>query len=74
MRGTHAEFRANLLRKGLTMQEALEACAIQIAEGDSYMEKLLDQVVERKISGETQIAKNEADSIYRLIESEDDPK
>lgn len=56
------------------MQEALEACAIQIAEGDSYMEKLLDQVVERKISGETQIAKNEADSIYRLIESEDDPK
>lgn len=69
MRGTHAELRTNLLRKGLTMQEALEACAVQIAECSPYMEKLLDKVVERKINGETQIAKAEADNIYRLIES-----
>ncbi len=71
MKGTHAEFRSFLLKKGLTMQEALEACAIQIAEGSPYMEKLLDKVVERKIAGETQIARAEADSIYRLIDSED---
>ena len=69
MLGTHAEFRACLLRKGITMQDALEECAIRIAQGDSYMEKLLDAIVDKKINGELQIATQEADSLYRLIEN-----
>jgi hypothetical protein len=69
MLGTHAEFRTRLLRKGITMQDALEECAIRIAQGDSYMEKLLNAIVDKKINGELQIATQEADSLYRLIEN-----
>ena len=68
MLGTHAGFRSKLLSKGISMQAALEECAIRIAQGDSYMEKLLDDVVDKKINGELQIAAQEADSLYRLIE------
>lgn len=70
--GTHSEFRVNLLRRGLSMQEVLEECAIRIAAQDKYMEKLLDELVERKITGERKIAKSDAESVYRLIEAEDE--
>ena len=70
MLGTHGEFRARLLRKGITMQDALEECAIRIANGDSYMEKMLNEIIDKKINGELQIASQEAESLYRLIEDE----
>ena len=70
MLGTHGEFRSRLLKKGLTMQDALEGCAIRIAQGDKYMEKLLDEIVEKKINGELQIASQEAESLYRLIKDD----
>ena len=69
---THAEFRSKLLRKGVTMQDALEECAIRIAHSDSYMEKLLDYIVDKKINGELQIAVQEAESLYRLIKDKSD--
>ena len=70
--GTHSEFRINLLRKGLSMQEVLEECAIRIAAQDNYMERLLDELVERKITGERKIAESDAQSVYRLIEADDE--
>ena len=70
--GTHSEFRVKLLRKGLSMQEVLEECAIRIATQDKYMESLLNELVERKIAGERKIAETDAQSLYRLIEAEDD--
>lgn len=70
--GTHAEFRVKLLRKGLSMQEVLEECAVRIAQQDKYMDKLLDDLVERKITGERKIAESDAQSLYRLIEADDD--
>ena len=70
--GTHSEFRVKLLRKGLSMQEVLEECAVRIAAQDKYMEKLLDELVERKITGERKISKSDAQSVYRLIEAEDE--
>ena len=69
--GTHGAFRSKLFAKGLSMQEVLEECAIRIANDDSYMEKLLEALVERKISGERKIAATDAASIYRIIESDD---
>ena len=72
MLGTHGDFRARLLKKGLTMQDALEECASKIAQGDPWMEKLLDELVEKKIKGELRVAAQEAESIYRLIEKEDE--
>lgn len=54
------------------MQEVLEECAIRVANDESYMEKLLDTLVKRKIDGERKIAASDAASIYRLIEDEDE--
>tara|TARA_R110001592_G_scaffold361584_2_gene672610 strand:+ start:19842 stop:20126 length:285 start_codon:yes stop_codon:yes gene_type:complete len=70
--GTHSEFRIKLLRKGLSMQEVLEECAIRIAGQDNYMDKMLNELVERKITGERKIAESDAQSLYRLIEAEDE--
>ena len=70
--GTHSEFRIKLLKKGLSMQEVLEECAVRIAQQDRYMDKMLDELVERKITGERKIAESDAQSLYRLIEAEDD--
>ena len=70
--GTHSEFRIKLLRKGLSMQEVLEECAVRIAGQDNYMDKMLDELVERKITGERKIAESDAQSLYRLIEADDE--
>lgn len=70
--GTHSEFRTKLFQKGLSMQEVLEECAIRISKQDRYMDKMLDELVERKITGERKIAESDAQSLYRLIEANDD--
>ena len=54
------------------MQEVLEECAVRIAAQDKYMERLLDELVERKITGERKIAESDAQSLYRLIDSDDE--
>ena len=69
--GTHGAFRQKLFSKGLSMQEVLEECAIRVADEESHMEKLLDNSVQKKISGERKIAVSDAASIYRLIEEDE---
>ena len=64
----HGAFRSKLLAHGVTMQDALEECAIRIAENDSYMEKMLNEIINKKTAGELSAAKEEIDSIYDLIE------
>lgn len=66
----HGSFRAKLLSYGITMQDALEECAIRIAENDSYMEKLLDDIINKKAEGELQAAKAEIESIYEIIKKD----
>lgn len=63
----HGAFRAKLLASGITMQDALEECAIRIAENDSYMEKMLDDIINKKAKGELTAAKEEIESIYDII-------
>ena len=70
--GTHGAFRQKLFSKGLSMQEVLEECAIRVADEEPYMEKLLENLIERKITGERKIAASDAASIYRLIEDDDE--
>ena len=70
--GTHSEFRGLLFKKGLCMQEVLEECAVRIAQQDRYMDRMLEELVERKITGERKIAESDAQSLYRLIEADDD--
>ncbi len=69
MKSQHAEFRSRVMLAGLTMQDVLEECAIRIAEGDSYMEKLINDVIDKKAKGELQVAKAEIESIYEAIKS-----
>ena len=49
------------------MQEVLEELAIRISRSESYMEKMLDELVEIKISGDRKMVESDAKSIYRLI-------
>jgi hypothetical protein len=67
----HGAFRARLLSYGITMQDALEECAIRIAEHDTYMEKLLNEIINKKAAGELTAAKEEIESIYELIEKDE---
>ena len=41
-------------------------------EQDRYMDRMLEELVERKITGERKIAESDAQSLYRLIEADDD--
>ena len=70
MKSQHAAFRSRVVLAGLTMQDVLEECAIRLSEGDQYMEKLIDDVINKKNDGELQVAKAEAESIYKAIQSE----
>mgnify|MGYP003628683442 FL=1 len=66
----HGAFRAALLSHGVTMQDALEECAIRIAESDSYMENLLNDIINKKAEGELSAAKEEIESIYDIIKKD----
>jgi len=68
----HGAFRTVLLSFGLTMQDALEECAVRISQNDKYMEKMLNDIIVRKAAGELCAAKEEIESIYELIEKDID--
>ena len=68
--GTHGEFRKQLFSKGLSMQEVLEECAVRIASEESYMMRLCEDLVERKIHGHRKIAASDSDSVFRIIEND----
>ena len=70
--GTHAEFRKKLFGLGLTMQEVFEECAEKIVSGEKWTERLLDDCVIKKNTGERKIALADAENIYQIIESEDE--
>lgn len=68
-RGTHSEFRSELFKRHLSMQEVFENLAILICEKDPYLFKVLDRIQEQK--KEKQIKKlrqSDAHSIYKQIE------
>ena len=68
-RGTHTDFRSELFKRHLSMQEVFEYLAVLISEKDPYLFKVLDQIEERK--RDKQIKKlrgSDSDSIYNQIE------
>jgi hypothetical protein len=69
MKAQHASFRAKVILAGLTMQDVLEECAVRLSENDPYMEKLINDVHQKKTQGELQVAKAEIESIYDAIQS-----
>ena len=47
-RGTHSEFRSELFKRHLSMQEVFEHLACQFAEGHPSLVKLIDEYCEMK--------------------------
>ena len=68
--GIHSDFKSNLAKYGLSMQEVLEECAILIAAEDSNMEKILNELIAKKSKGAIRIAEKDAETIYRIIGDE----
>ena len=72
MRDTHAEFRINLLKRGLSMQEVFEKMAVLIVEGDSHLTKVLDELEynkKHKIPSK-KVSSADVESIFEAIEEE----
>ena len=69
---THAALRINLFKRGLSMQEVIEALSISIVDGDSYLNNLLDKIEYNKKNRVTvkKINTTDAESIFEAIEDE----
>ena len=65
--GVHSDFKSNLAKLGLTMQEVFEEVAILIAAEDSTIERILNGLVVKKSEGAVRIAAKDAESIYKNI-------
>tara|TARA_Y100000034_G_scaffold131752_1_gene193187 strand:- start:981 stop:1256 length:276 start_codon:yes stop_codon:yes gene_type:complete len=71
MKETHAEFRVLSFRKKLSMQEMFEEFAQRAIVGDPSIEKILQELAERKREGKIQkLSKEDSDSLFDLIEGE----
>ena len=67
-KGTKNALRIALFKKGLSMQEVLEECAIRIVEEDNYMLKLMDTlVVEKRAKALNRVAESDVESVFDVI-------
>lgn len=68
---THGEFRAVLVRRGLSMQEVFERLAGEVVEDNPHLLKILDDIAVQKKNKELKkFTSKDADSIFDLIEKQ----
>lgn len=68
---THGEFRAILVKRGLSMQEVFERLASEIVDDNAYLLKILDDISVQKRNKELKkFTSKDADSIFDLIEKQ----
>jgi hypothetical protein len=68
---THGEFRAVLVKKGLSMQEVFERLASEVVDGNVYLLKMLDDITVKKRNKELKkFSKVDTESIFDMIERE----
>jgi len=66
---THGEFRAILVKKGLSMQEVFERLASEIVDDNNYLLKMLDDIAVKKKNKELKkFSKTDTESIFDMIE------
>ena len=71
MKETHAEFRVLSFRRKLSMQEMFEEFAQRAISCDPSIEKMLDELIQKKRDGKIhQLSKEDSDSLFELIEGE----
>lgn len=81
----HSALRAQLIKRGLTMQEVMEEISGLIASDDRHVEKILDNYTKRKLSKEIERLQNpgpkpkerigelDQDALYDLINTNGTP-
>lgn len=68
---THGEFRAILVKRGLSMQEVFERFANEVVEDNPHLLKILDDITVQKKNKELKkFTSKDADSIFDLIEKQ----
>ena len=71
-RDTHSALRVLTFQHNLSMQEIFEELAVRIVDQDPEMLKFLEELQIRKKHRQlNKLAKTDAESIYRVIASED---
>ena len=66
---THAEFRMNLFKRELSMQEVFEFLAVKIVDGDETLTKFLDEIEYNKKNRDfaKKVNSTDAESIFDVI-------
>ena len=67
--GTHANLRIELFRRGLSMQEVLEALSCEIVGGNSHISKILDELEYNKKHklNNKKVIEADAESVFDAI-------
>ncbi len=69
---THAGFRVQCVKRGLSMQEVIEAFAIRVSHESNDVMRMMDQLVrDKQIKAVKKYTKNDVDSIFNMLEAED---
>ena len=70
--GTHADLRVELFKRGLSMQEVLEALSCEIVNGNAHISKILDELeYNKKYKINTKkVVESDAESVFDAIASE----
>ena len=68
-KSTHAELRILLFKKSLSMQEVFENLAVQIVDGDEYLNNLVDKIEYNKKMRKPvkKVSGTDAESIFEAI-------
>jgi hypothetical protein len=69
-KGTHAELRMTLFKRGLSMQEVFEFLAIKVVDGDATLIKFLEEIEYNKKhkAFAKKVNSTDAESIFDVIE------
>ena len=68
---THTEFKAACVDNNMNMQDFLEECISRFIQGDSYLEKIVEQFTEmKKDKTIKRVSEIDSDAVYRAISGE----
>ena len=68
----HADFRVQCVKRGLSMQEVIEAIASRVGKESNDMMRIMDQLVkDKQIKAVKNYTKTDVESIFNLLEEED---
>jgi GTPase SAR1 family protein len=66
---THANFRVELMKKKLSMQEVFEDFAQRVVAGDGFAHRVLDTIARRKRDKEIEkLSESDVESLFDAIE------